>query len=74
MRKEQTKIQTLGETITSRFVGFIVALITAELFVYEMFEVKVSVTQNIGIMIYWTLQSIVVGYMMRRFFEMRIAK
>ena len=71
MRKEQTKIQALKETITSRFVGFVVALITAELFVYEMFEVTVSVTQNIGIMVYWTLQSVVIGYMMRRFFEYR---
>ena len=71
MRKEQTKIQALGEMITSRFVGFIVALITAELFVYEMFGVSVSATQNLGIMVYWTFQSVVIGYMMRRFFEYR---
>jgi len=71
MRREQTKTQALKETVTTRIVGFMVALITAELFVYEMFEVKVSVTQNIGIMIYWTCQSIFVGYMMRRFFELR---
>ena len=71
MRREQTKTQALKETVTTRIVGFMVALITAELFVYEMFEVKVSVTQNIGIMIYWTCQSILVGYMMRRFFELR---
>ena len=71
MRKEQTRIQALGETVTSRFVGFVVALITAELFVYEMFGLSVSATQNIGIMVYWTCQSVVVGYMMRRFFEYR---
>ena len=71
MRKAQTKIQALRETITTRFVGFIVALITAELFVYEMFGVTVSPTQNIGIMIYWTFQSIFVGYLLRRFFEMQ---
>jgi hypothetical protein len=72
MRQEQTKTQALKETVTTRFVGFIVALITAELFVYEMFGVTVSVTQNLGIMTYWSFQSVLVGYTLRRFFESRI--
>jgi len=71
VRKEQTRRQALKETVVTRFVGFTAALITAELFVYEMFGVTVSVTQNLGIMVYWTCQSILVGYMLRRFFEMR---
>jgi uncharacterized protein YacL len=71
VRKEQTRRQALKETVATRFVGFIVALITAELFVYEMFGVTVSITQNLGIMIYWSFQSILVGYMLRRFFENR---
>ena len=72
MRQEQTKINSLKETATTRFVVFIIALITAELFVYEMFGVAVSVTQNLGIMTYWLFQSIFIGYFIRRFFESRI--
>jgi hypothetical protein len=71
VRKEQTKIQALKETITTRLVGFIIALITAELFVYKMFGVAVSTNQNLGIMIYWSFQSVLVGYTLRRIFEMR---
>jgi hypothetical protein len=72
MRQEQSKLHSLKETITTRFVGFIVALITAELFVYDMFGVTVSVIQNLGIMTYWSFQSVLVGYTLRRFFESRI--
>ena len=69
MRKEQTKIQSLTEQIVMRFFGFMVAIITAQLFVYSMFGITVSVTQNIGMMAYFTIQSIFVGYLTRRFFE-----
>jgi hypothetical protein len=71
MRKEQSKLQALKETIATRFVGFVVALVTAELFVYDIFGVTVSVTQNLGIMTYWSFQSVLVGYTLRRVFELR---
>ena len=69
MRKEQTKTQSFIEQITSRVLGFTVAVITGQLFVYGMFGVAVSGTQNLGMMAYFTCQGIFVGYLSRRFFE-----
>ncbi len=71
-REEQTKKQAITEIVVSRMTVLVVAIITAELFVYEWFGVSVSSSQNIGMMIYWSLQSIFIGYMIRRFFEKRI--
>ena len=71
-RDEQTKTQSLVEQITSQIIVFVFAVFTAHLFVYEMFGVTVSMNQNIGMMIYWTFQSIFLRYFMRRFFEKRL--
>lgn len=71
MRKEQTKLESLIEQIIGRLFGFIAATITAQLFVYNMFGITVSVNQNISMMAYFTCQNIVVSYFVRRFFESR---
>lgn len=74
MRKEQTKTQSLIEQIVIRLAGFVVAIITGELFVYKMFGISVSVSQNFSLLSYFTIQSIFVGYFIRRFFESKIKK
>ena len=71
-RDEQTKTQSLVEQIASQIIVFVFAVFTAHLFVYEMFGVAVSMNQNIGMMIYWTFQSIFLRYFLRRFFEKRL--
>ena len=72
MRIEQTRREALTEVVISRMSVLAIAIITAELFVYEWFGVKVSSSQNVGMMIYWSFQSILIGYTIRRFFEMRL--
>lgn len=72
MRIEQTRREALTEVVISRMSVLVIAIITAELFVYEWFGVKVSSSQNVGMMIYWSFQSILIGYTIRRFFEMRL--
>jgi len=72
-REEQTKSQSLTEVVVSRFTVLVVATFTAELFVYDLFGVNVSTGQNVGMMIYWSLQSILIGYMLRRYFERKVA-
>ena len=74
MRAEQTRREALTEVVISRMSVLVVAIITAELFVYEWFGVKVSSIQNVGMMIYWSFQSIFIGYTIRRFFEVRLAR
>ena len=72
MRKEQTKLESLIEQIIGRFFGCLVAMTTAQLFVYNMFGITVSTNQNISMMLYFTCQNIVVSYFVRRFFESRV--
>jgi len=72
VRIEQTRREALTEVVISRMSVLAIAIITAELFVYEWFGVKVSSSQNVGMMIYWSFQSILIGYTIRRFFEMRL--
>jgi len=72
VRIEQTRREALTEVVISRMSVLVIAIITAELFVYEWFGVKVSSSQNVGMMIYWSFQSILIGYTIRRFFEMRL--
>ena len=72
MRQEQTKLHSFIEQIIIRLAGFMAAIITGELFVYKMFGISVSMTQNFSMLSYFTLQSIFLGYFIRRFFESRI--
>jgi len=74
MKRKQTKRQAMTEVVISRMTVFLVTIITAELFVYEAFGITVSATQNIGMMIYFSCQSMIVGYFLRRRFESRLYK
>jgi len=71
MRREQTKLYSFIEQVVIRLAGFVAAIVTGELFVYKMFGVSVSTTQNFSILSYFTFQSIFIGYFIRRFFEKR---
>ena len=74
MRKEQTKLHSFIEQVVIRLAGFVVAIVTGELFVYKMFGISVSASQNFSLLSYFTMQSIFVGYFIRRFFEARIKR
>ena len=69
VRERQSRIQSLAEQIVGQLTTLILAMITAELFVYEMFGMEVSSIQNIGFMIYFFIQNIFIRYFLRRYFE-----
>lgn len=71
-RDLQTRSQSLTEQVVSQVVVFLCAIIAAELFVYEMFGITVTMNQNLGMMVYWTFQSLCIRYFLRRFFEKRL--
>jgi hypothetical protein len=71
LRKFQTKWQSLGEQIATQLFMFIATVITAQLFVYEMFGVDIDLMQNFGVGVYFTFQAIIFRYFLRRFFENR---
>ena len=43
--------------------------LSMKLFVYEMFGMEVSSIQNIGFMMYFAVQNIIVRYFIRRYYE-----
>ena len=69
VREYQSKTQSLTEQITAQLITVILAMVTAELFVYEMFGMEVSSIQNIGFMIYFFIQNVFIRYFIRRYYE-----
>ena len=69
VREYQSKTQSLTEQITAQLITVILAMVTAELFVYEMFGMEVTSIQNVGFMIYFFIQNVFIRYFIRRHFE-----
>ena len=69
VREYQSKTQSLSEQIIAQFITLILAMVMAELFVYEMFGMEVSSIQNIGFMIYFFIQNVFIRYFIRRYYE-----
>ena len=71
-RREQTRAQSFVEQIVSQLATFIFAVMTAQLFIFDIFDVEVTLLQNISMMSYWMIQNIILRYFLRRFFERRV--
>lgn len=64
----QSKKQSLTETVISTFIGLAVSLIT-QIVVFPLYGMEVSFNQNIQITIIFTFVSIARGYFVRRYFN-----
>ena len=71
VRQKQTRAQSMIEQLMGQIATLVLTIFTAELFVYELFGMKVSTRQNVGIMIYFFLQNIILRYCLRRYHENR---
>ena len=71
LRQKQTWAQSLSEQFVGQIATLLWAIVTAELFVYEMFGMDVSTTQNVGFMLYFFIQNIAIRYYLRRYYENR---
>lgn len=69
----QSKKQSLVESITNTFVGFIISL-TAIFLILPLFGVESTPVKNIGITLCFTIISILRGYLIRRFFNKKNSK
>lgn len=69
----QSKKQSLVESITNTFVGFIISL-TAIFLILPLFGVESTPIKNIGITLCFTIISILRGYLIRRFFNKKHSK
>lgn len=69
----QTKAQSAIETITSVAIGYAVAL-ASQLVIFPLFDIHISLSENLAIGAFFTAVSIVRGYLVRRWFNYRQAK
>lgn len=67
----QTKKQSIIEICTSTAVGFAVSL-TATFFVMPLFGFTSTPVKNLGITIFYTVISIIRGYVIRRWFNKKV--
>ena len=64
----QTKKMSLIETVLSVLIGYIVALLS-QIVVFPLFDIKVSLIDNLLIGLLFTVISIIRGYYVRRLFN-----
>lgn len=67
----QTRLGSLVEALVNTFIGFGVSLASA-LIIYPLMGIKVSMGQNLVLMVYFTIISIARSYALRRWFNARI--
>lgn len=64
----QSKKMSLIETLSSVAIGYIISLAT-QMIIFPIFDIKVSLTDNLLIGLFFTVVSIIRGYYVRRFFN-----
>ncbi|SFE20738.1 hypothetical protein [Nitrosomonas sp. Nm166] len=64
----QTKIQSLIEAWANVLIGYFIAL-AAQMIVFPLYDIKVTMTQNIQIGLIFTIVSIARSYALRRLFN-----
>lgn len=67
----QNKAQSLIETLTNVSIGYIISFI-ANITVLPMFGYDISLTDGFWISMIFTVISVIRGYIVRRWFNMRI--
>ena len=64
----QTKRQSLIETLTSVFVGWLIGVIL-NMLVLPLFDYNITVVDSLLVSLIFTVISVVRGYLIRRFFN-----
>ena len=64
----QSKKMSLIETLSSVAIGYIISL-AAQMIIFPIFEIEVSLEDNLLIGLFFTVVSIVRGYYVRRLFN-----
>lgn len=64
----QSRLMSAVETATNIAVGLVVSFM-AQLLIFEVYDISITVSQNVEITLFFTLVSIVRSYALRRFFN-----
>lgn len=68
---EQTRLQSLIESIINIIIGYVVALIS-QFLIFPVFDIHVSLTTNLLIGAWFTAVSLARSYVIRRWFNARL--
>ena len=69
----QTKIQSFIESIINILIGYFVALLS-QIAIFPLFDIHVSLSDNLLIGVYFTIISLFRSYFIRRFFNKKTQK
>ena len=67
----QTKYQSLIESLTNILIGYLTALLS-QVLIFPLFDIDVSLQDNLLIGLYFTIISLLRSYLVRRYFNKRI--
>ena len=65
---QQTKLESLLEVLINVAIGWIIALIT-QLIVFPLYGIQITMSDQLGISVVFTVVSIIRGYVIRRWFN-----
>lgn len=68
---EQTKLGSLVETLINTLIGYFVAL-GSQLLIFPLFGIHLPLSDNLLIGLYFTVISVIRGYVVRRYFNKRL--
>ena len=64
----QTRTMSMVETITNVAIGLIVSFIS-QLAIFKLYDIHISLAQNLELTLYFTVVSVIRGFALRRFFN-----
>jgi hypothetical protein len=68
---KQTKIQSMIESITNVFIGYMVALFS-QIVIFPFYDINISISDNLMIGAWFTVISITRSYLIRRYFNKKL--
>jgi len=69
----QSRYQSLIESLTNTTIGYIVAVVS-QLIIFPQFGINIPLGDNLLIGAYFTVVSLVRSYLVRRYFNRKVAK
>ena len=64
----QTRTMSMVETITNVAIGLIVSFLS-QVVIFKLYDIHISLAQNLELTLYFTVVSILRSYALRRFFN-----
>ena len=69
----QSKLQSLIESLTNILIGYLTALFS-QILIFPLFDIYVTFQDNLLIGLYFTIISLIRSYLVRRYFNKKLAE